>query len=314
LIVAALIVRTWVRNADWHDDLSLMTSAVSTSPDSYKTHSLLAGALYESDPSHANIDRVIAEAEKGLAILNPVADWHNNPRSYQRAAEYYLAKGDLLATGRAAVEEVDRAAAGAAAGKVGATGRAAAAGAVEAVGQPDSRKAYQRSLERLLRVRSIVRATAGLPDEATVAVVERTISTVELRLSDSQGAVEAARNAARLDPANAASYLNLSSALLAAGHADEAAATLVEGSLVTADVTLRQELVRLYQSGLDTEGCATVASPRGPLINPKCEIVRRHVCAASDAAIELYERLGRQDLVEKTKATAGREFGCWVRK
>jgi len=49
LILAACIARTWVRNADWHDDLSLMRATLATSPASFKSHKLAAG-LYDSDP------------------------------------------------------------------------------------------------------------------------------------------------------------------------------------------------------------------------------------------------------------------------
>ena len=96
LILAACIARTWARNADWHDDLSLMKATLATSPASFKSHKLAAG-LYDSDPNRFTIDQVLAEAEKGLAILDPVADWHNNPDSYRRAGIYYLTKGDQLA-------------------------------------------------------------------------------------------------------------------------------------------------------------------------------------------------------------------------
>ena len=297
LIAACFTVRTWARNADWQDDLTLTTAAVNTSPASFKTHKLLAGALYESDPAHANIDRVIAEAERSLAILSPVADWHNNPDSYRRASEYYRTKGDLLSA-----HDSD----------------------VQPVSSPDARKAYQRSLELLLRVRVIVRASLDheasqarsrgrlVPqqDDARVADVERSISAVELRLGESADAVEAARNAERLDPAAAASYRQLSSALVAAGRADEAAVALVKGSVVTGDVTLRQELLRLYRNGLDTKGCATTPGPYGPAIDPKCEMVRRHACEGSAAAFEVFIRLGRQDLVDRTKAQMAGVFEC----
>jgi hypothetical protein len=38
LIVAAFAARTWARNSDWRDDVSLMTAAAETSPNSYKSH------------------------------------------------------------------------------------------------------------------------------------------------------------------------------------------------------------------------------------------------------------------------------------
>ena len=268
LILAAGIARTWARNADWHDDLSLMKATLATSPASFKSHKLAAG-LYDSDPGRFTIDQVLAEAEKSLAILDPVADWHNNPDSYRRAGIYYLTKGD----------------------------------------QP----AYQRSLELLLRARSIVKATREWElahwrqddaYDAKVADLERTISTVELRLGETPQALERAIAAQQLEPAAAANYRQLSKAYLAAGRADDAAVALVEGTLVTSDLGLRRELMDLYRSGLDTRGCATTPGPYGPAMNPGCAIVHTHMCLAAAQALQLYSRIGRADLMEKTKHEA----------
>ena len=87
--------RTWLRNQDWRDDLAMGTATIRSSPESAKADNFMAQALFESDASHANIDRVIAEAEKALAILDPLPDLRNAPDAYLRAAGYYLAKGDL---------------------------------------------------------------------------------------------------------------------------------------------------------------------------------------------------------------------------
>ncbi len=93
LLTAALAARTWVRNADWKDDMSMATSLVRTSPQSFKTHDLLANVLFASDPSHANIDRVIAESEKSLLILEPLPDAHKPADPYRFAANCYMIRG-----------------------------------------------------------------------------------------------------------------------------------------------------------------------------------------------------------------------------
>jgi hypothetical protein len=69
------------------------TAGVETSPNSYKTHAGLALALFEADPGHANLDRVIAEAEKGLTILDGLPDDRLNSDAFLQAADYYRAKG-----------------------------------------------------------------------------------------------------------------------------------------------------------------------------------------------------------------------------
>ncbi len=102
LIAAAFAVRTWVRNTDWQDDLSAARAMVSAAPASYKGHSALAAALYDS---HAGIDSVIAEAEKSLAPLEHLPALQNYAPPYQQAGFYYLSKGDALLTHDAARQD-----------------------------------------------------------------------------------------------------------------------------------------------------------------------------------------------------------------
>jgi hypothetical protein len=91
LIACAFAARTWARNRDWQDDLTLATAAVKSAPASFKSHKNLADALHQS---HASIDQVIAEAEAGLKPLNGLPDRLNDPGSYCLTADYYGEKGD----------------------------------------------------------------------------------------------------------------------------------------------------------------------------------------------------------------------------
>ena len=280
--------------ADWHDDRSLMKATLATSPASFKSHKLAAG-LYDSDPGRFTIDQVLAEAEKSLAILDPLPDRLNNADSYLRSGGYYLTKGDQLAAR-------------------GADGTR--------VASPGSLQAYQRSLALLRRARSIMEAsreaeaarrvrseTAPGQDNGMMAGLKRTTSMVELRLGNVGQALEEAGAALALAPAAPESYRQLAAAYLAAGRDDEAAVALLEGTLVTSDQGLRQELVELYRRGLDTQGCATRPGPYGPAMDPSCGIVHRHMCTAATRAVELYRRMNRGDLMEKTRLTAA-SLGC----
>jgi hypothetical protein len=109
---------------------------------------------------------------------------------------------------------------------------------------------------------------------------------------------------------NAQTYRQLSTAFLANGRADEAAVALIQGTIVTSDLSLRQDLLGLYRQGLDSKGCATVPGSKGPAFNPSCEIVRKHTCAAVAATIPLYLRIQRRDLAVQLKDSASRDFGC----
>jgi tetratricopeptide (TPR) repeat protein len=67
---------------------------VETSPDSFKTQKTLAFLLFHADESHANLDEVIAHAEKGIAVLDPLPNLDNDAESYRFAGNYHFFKGD----------------------------------------------------------------------------------------------------------------------------------------------------------------------------------------------------------------------------
>jgi hypothetical protein len=136
------------------------------------------------------------------------------------------------------------------------------------------------------------------------------MSTAYLRLGDAQKALDAAEQGRKLDPANPDVYLQLSAVHLAGKRAEDAAITLMEGVLVTKDPGLRAELVNLYRNGLDTKGCALMPGADGPALNPLCEAVHRHLCAASAGTIHIRLESGRRDLAEDMRSSALRDFGC----
>jgi tetratricopeptide (TPR) repeat protein len=277
LIAIAYAARTWVRNLDWQDDLSVGTAAVAASPGSFKSHKLLAYALHESDSGRANLDRVIEEAEKGLAPLNALSDSRNNADSYLRTGGYYAERGERLRQN----------------------------------GTAGSDAAYRRALELLLRSRAIATAqTRGAGDPVRFADLMLRISEMHRRLGDGARALEVAVEGRRTDPANTEIHHQIAAILLEQGRGDEAAAALMEGIVLTADTGLRNELLRLYQGGLDRMGCATMQVPGNTALNPGCETVRRHLCAASVGTIRLRLETGRPDLADAMRQTALKDFHC----
>ena len=277
LIALACAARTWVRNLDWQDDLSIGKAAIEASPASFKSHKLLAYALHEAASGHANIDRVIEEAEKGLAPLNALPDSRSNADSYLRTGGYYAELGERLRPG-------DRAA---------------------------SDLAYRRALELLLRSRAIATAqTNGERDPARFGGLMLRIAETHRRLGDSGQALAAAVEGRRMDPANTEIHHQIAAILLDQGRADEAAEALMEGVELTTDIGLRNELLRLYQGGLDRLGCATMPIQGNTALNPACETVHRHLCAASAGTIRLRLETGRPDLAETMKQAAVKEFHC----
>ena len=290
IIVVALVVvgfsyRTWTRNTDWQSDVTLWTSAVHAVPASAKAHRALAEALYDSDPTHANIDQVIAEAEQSLSLLSAVPDQLNSFHSYRQAGAYDLDKADEL--------------------------RRAAQGDAHAPGE--AARAYQRALTVLQRGLAIVGAGSARVAGASVepeADVSRLLAAAYLGLDDGRRALEAANRARALGPLHPLAYRLAADALLVQHRPDEAAVALMVGSIVTDDVGLGQALVGLYRSGFDEQGCAVVITAQGPVLNPSCALVRQHFCEASAEAVGVNLRLGRRDRAERARAFAAKDVGC----
>ena len=139
-------------------------------------------------------------------------------------------------------------------------------------------------------------ASGGVEASATEAY--RLLSAAYLRLGDTSTAAAAANRARSLDPLNPRGYRQSAEVHLANGNGEAAAIALMEGFLITSDSSLREDLVSLYRSGLDTKGCAVAPGANGPMMNPSCETVHRHICAASAG------------LAPKQKERVARDFGC----
>jgi hypothetical protein len=83
LITVAFGVRTWARNRDWRDNVALFSAAVQTSPLSFKTHTGLGQALHAD---HADLDAVLLENERSVAILDHLPDRLKSAGVYLRTA------------------------------------------------------------------------------------------------------------------------------------------------------------------------------------------------------------------------------------
>jgi tetratricopeptide (TPR) repeat protein len=253
VIATGFAVRTWMRNSDWTDDKTMAMATVQTSPGSFKVHQLLAATLL----SEREIDRAVAEADRSVAILAPLPDALNSPRTWNLAAMCHRAKGEYDETVRLASRAI----------------------AIDAA----SRAEYDR------------RHGIKSPVPASSADGYRTLASAYLHLGKAPEAQAAGLQAQAIDPANSDAYEEIAGAYFAQGKGEEAAIALAEGMLLANDRELLDELLKLYQSGVDQKGCAVKAGPHGPTLNPACEIVMRHLCQATS-------RIHRPDL--------GARFGC----
>lgn len=297
LLICALGTRTRDRNLDWRDNSSILTAGVRDTPNSFASHFGLATQMFLADPTHANVDRVIAEAEKSLTILDPLPDSLNFADPYSNAGTYYRAKADFL---RVAGPD----------GRIITTPRAA--------------QAYQRATQILLRAASIgeiydkqLRAremARGKPDSVVPYYVPkslyRELALSYLGLGDTPKAYDAAQRALVIDPEQPLNFVALAHIYLIENRNDDAAVTLHEGYMVSGDHDLLGPLSELYRRGLDQKGCAISQSAEGASLNTLCEPVLNHICRAQAGLMEIYQRAHRADLIEELKSRTAGQINC----
>lgn len=257
LLIAALTARTWRRNMDWKDDLTMARASVQTSPKSFKVHRLLAAILLQSETSAANVDRATAEADKSVAILQSLPNYLDVPDPWTVAATSHFAKGNLLPQADASGQY-----------------RQAVQLALRSIAiEGASREAYDR------------RHRHKSPVPASAADAYHTLASAYLRLGQPELSLKASVQAKSIDPANAEVYRDIADAYLTQHRIEDAAITLAEGMFATRNGDLRSDLLKIYtDGGIDSTGCAVVSGPRGPALNPSCEIVRKDLCLGAARA------------------------------
>lgn len=287
VMMAAFAARTWARNAEWNDELTLASADVRTSPRSFKLHRLMATAMFAADPSHSNIDRVVEEIDKSLAILAPLPDFENAPEIYDFAGAAYLAKGDRLQT-------------------------------TDAAGAQATYRQAREVLERCIQINLAYdrqrEARYGKPPPGVVPRTESEaywlLSGAHERLGEMDDALRAAYQARRLAPQDPRTYSQIAGLLLMRDQGDEAAVVLVEGMLITSDRGLQSYLKRLYGNSTDPSNCSLTPGPNGPEINPRCRIVRNHVCAAAPNVLTAFIEIGERQQAIQKKQMFTTEYQC----
>jgi protein O-mannosyl-transferase len=298
LIVAMFAGRTWKRNFDWHDDVSLWTSAARVAPNSAKVHQSLATALSDSDPTHSNINQILEEEGKSLAILDSLPDTRNAAFVYADAGRQYSVKGDLLL-------QSDKSN-----GQLTIT--------------PGSLAAYQRSLAILTRGLAIDKASdenrrseelsRGIPESGMapggLPSLYSSIAVTYVRLGRNQEAYDAAARAALLSPEIADPYITMGEALLAEGKKEDAVVALMEGLLISGDQKIMPLVQDVYRSDLGNENCAFRETAEGISLNTSCEIVHNDICRASNNLIRLLQQDQNKTAADQVNDRALEKFAC----
>jgi tetratricopeptide (TPR) repeat protein len=299
LIVVSYGARTVTRNLDWQSDVALWAQAVRAVPDSFKSHWGLAAALYERDPERRELDRIIEEAEKAVAVMEkrPLAPEQLTSVVYLHLGTYYAVKGDTLAGRGPAGTLVPSA-------QSLLWYRKAADTLVRAV-------PADRALNELIRRKERARGRRDdeIPDVGQPDLYWK-LGRVYSRLGEHQHALGAYRDLQRLAPANPDAYLAMASTYRATGQLDAASVALLQVLLLDGTRTdaLRQ-VADIYRQ-IDREGCALAAAPTGLAVNPECPIVRRHTCSALAGLARAFAQAKQYTRADEAAVTALRTYGC----
>jgi tetratricopeptide (TPR) repeat protein len=293
IILIAFGVRTFIRNDDWEDDERLWTSAAQVVPNSFKSHKSLAFALYEKDPEGKNIDRIIEEGEKALAITR------RTQIVFLHLGAYYRIKGDTLA-------------------QRGADG--------SLIPSPASMPWYQKSVDVLddavpldrefnddNRNKELKRGRKpeNIPDIGNHEIYWN-LGLSAMRLGKYDKALDSYLYMRHLSPANPDAYISLASVYIAKGQAEDAAISLLQTLLLDSN---RQEAMRLlieiYRQ-IDRSGCAIAYAPSQPQpkLNADCPIVRQHICSAYKGLVEVFLKAKQYEMAKQTKKSALETYKC----
>jgi hypothetical protein len=283
VIVVGGIARTWVRNDDWKDDVTIWSAAVSASPRSAKAHRGFADALLKADPV-ANLDRVIAEGDESVRLLEPLPPALRWFPSFRQAAASHLDRAEALR-------------------------HQSAPGAPPA---PEVRRSYERAIDLLSQALAIALASHDPTSAISVgqqADTRRMTSAAYVGLGDSARAVDEAQRARQLDPLHPRVHRLLADAYIAGGHRDQAAVALMVGAMLTDNPGDGRALIDLYRVH-HSDSCALSSTPTGLVLNPACPMVRDHVCVASPSAIAILSQMGRPAQADVVRRAAITQWRC----
>jgi tetratricopeptide (TPR) repeat protein len=281
IVCLALGGRTFARNFDWYDEGALWKSSERVCPQSYRPHQHVANWL--ANPPAKDFDNAEREAERAVAILQPLPDLDKVPLVYATAGFCYRARGEELG--------------------------------------PNGAVWYRKALDALLegvrvddtenREFGRLNALAGKPAGAShVVPLYLELARTYRALGQYREAIDALTTASWADP-QAEFFEELSKIYKAEGDAPQAVVALLEGITmgVTDQVRLAAEVVDTYKQTAP-ESCALTGSGNGAAINFGCPMVHEQLCLASRKVAILYHRMQRDRDAAAIAAGAVSSLGC----
>ena len=291
-VVAGLAVlaggaRTFTRNGDWRDDLTIWASAVQTSPNSAKAHKAYAGALHAADRDRSKLDLVIAEMETARQILErkPLPLERQDYSVYADIGFYNLEAAERLKSDPSA------------------SARAS-----------DYYRRALAALERALAIESA--AIRALQEEASrtgrpVALdeigdphVDENLGLAALRLGQFEKALAAYSRLVARSPGNPKGHRGVGLAKIGLGRDEEGAVSLLAALLVSKwDPNVLADAIRVYATKFPGSE-AIVSKGSETNLNPGSPLVHRHLCQAFRQLARAFSAAGQQEAARQVAQAA----------
>jgi tetratricopeptide (TPR) repeat protein len=295
-LLLAFGLRTFNRNFDWQNEVTISSSAVNTVPASFKPYTALAEELYLQDPL-ANVDQAIELGEKSVQVLDGLPDELNVVFPYVRLGGYYLSKGIFLShvnpDGSRTVTEA----------------------ALPYFRQ--SAMTLQRAIpidlahSELNRRREVERGTRAdqVPDTGTAGLYLNLAEALQ-RLDRTDQAIVSIRYARHLTPTDITPWYKLAVLQLQTGRAEDACVTLIECLVLQPDHGQAWPLVEQAYHQLDTGPLRAVQLEQGVRrLNLENPLVQRHFREAYQDLVRTYRQAQRLQIAEALRTAAVEQQG-----
>ena len=280
VMIALLALRTFARNRDWQDNLTLAKADVASAPRSARLQEMLASSLFAQDPA-GNLDAAIAHGETAWEILRVLPPGEIYQQTPARLGAYYRLKGDTL-------------------------------------GPPSNRDWYEKSAAILERARESSQAIEKAYDRGQLAhgkplatrvayqPIYAELGIAYMRLGRYGEAVDALRYGREVDPRTAGIYDLLAGAYSSQGDLQRTAVTVLEKMLLLGP---SQEAFGQVEKIYGPAACAIEKEGGSWKLNEGCPDIESDLCSARRDLVDL---LARARLPEAARqfAVRAQKSGC----
>jgi protein O-mannosyl-transferase len=279
--IVLLAVRTLARNPAWQDDLSLGSADVASAPASFRTHMVLAGALYASDPKQ-NLDHAIREEEIAWTLLEPLGPG----RSYQKVPTdlgmFYYAKG-VSAGDRSWYEKA-----------AAMLEKARTVSLAEAKAFDDAQLAHGLPLQPM----------QGHPE------LYLYLGRAYAHLGRFDEALRAYQESQQQNPAERAVYDEMATIFATHGKLEQAAIIMDEKAFVLGVNTATASSLRNLYARIPDGACALTVQGGTTGLNLNCPRVRADMCLGWVELDAAYRAARQFPRAESIRSTAIQQYGC----